>query len=188
MPSVLDVAQAVYDELGWVDSWRLQKLTYYAEAWHLAWFGKRLVDEDFQAWVDGPVSPDLYRENKHREARTSTELAKANASVLTTEQWSTVKSVTQFYGKWTKQDLIDKTHGELPWLEARGELDVHEYSSQTISQETMMRFYRQQEASGSPVPVRPVEAVNTWAGEDLQSGFAHNVQRWAEAIELLADR
>lgn len=188
MPSVLDVAQGVYDELGWIDSWRLQKLTYYAEAWHLVWFGSSLVDEGFEAWVDGPVSPVLYRANKHRGGRTSVELAQADASALSVAQRLALKSVTEFYGGWTKQQLIEKTHSELPWREARGELEENAYSNQKISRETMMRFYKQQEASGAPTPVRPVEAIRTWEGDKLRAGFTQNVERWAEAIELLADR
>ena len=39
---------------------KLQKLLYYAQAWHLAVFGSRLFDERFQAWVHGPVCRAIY--------------------------------------------------------------------------------------------------------------------------------
>ena len=47
--SVLDVGQYIYDKLGKIDPWRLQKLTYYAESWSLAWDGESLFPEGFQA-------------------------------------------------------------------------------------------------------------------------------------------
>lgn len=39
---------------------KLQKLCYFAQAWYLANYGKPLVPNRFEAWVHGPVSPDLY--------------------------------------------------------------------------------------------------------------------------------
>lgn len=39
---------------------KLQKLLYYAQAWHLALRNAPLFDEDFQAWVHGPVLPSQY--------------------------------------------------------------------------------------------------------------------------------
>lgn len=188
MASALDVAQCVYNEMGWVDSWRLQKLTYYAEAWHLAWFGTSLVDDCFEAWVDGPVCPVLYRENKSRTSTFSSDLRGANAANLSIDQRAVVNSVLDFYGGWCKQQLIEKTHGELPWVEAREGLGKHAYSDRELSRETMMRFYRQQEACGDPVPVRPPEAARSWSGKELQACFDKNVDRWSEAITLLADR
>ena len=43
---------------------KLQKLVYYAQAWHLALRDVPLFEEDFEAWVHGPVIPALYQEYK----------------------------------------------------------------------------------------------------------------------------
>jgi uncharacterized phage-associated protein len=40
----------------------LQKLLY-VEAWHLVNFGEPIL-EDFQAWMHGPVVPELYQDLK----------------------------------------------------------------------------------------------------------------------------
>ncbi|MFS8119254.1 MAG: Panacea domain-containing protein [Microcoleus sp.] len=42
-----------------INAYKLQKLVYYAQAWHLAIYGMPLFNADFQAWVHGPVIPDL---------------------------------------------------------------------------------------------------------------------------------
>ena len=34
---------------------KLQKLCYYAQAWYLTIYGQRLFNEEFQAWLHGPV-------------------------------------------------------------------------------------------------------------------------------------
>ncbi|TOQ55495.1 hypothetical protein CGG93_24970, partial [Vibrio parahaemolyticus] len=39
---------------------KLQKLTYYCDAWHLAFYDEKLVDTNFQAWIHGPVCRELY--------------------------------------------------------------------------------------------------------------------------------
>src|SRR5690606_28223588 len=40
---------------------KLQKLVYYAQAWHLAFYGTKLFNEEFQAWVHGPVNYELWQ-------------------------------------------------------------------------------------------------------------------------------
>ena len=65
MATTIDVAQYIYNKLGWIDSGRLMKLTYNSRAWSLGWFGRSIVVEEFQAWSDGPVEPNLHSENKY---------------------------------------------------------------------------------------------------------------------------
>ncbi|MFM6174756.1 MAG: Panacea domain-containing protein [Sphaerospermopsis kisseleviana] len=43
-----------------ISNLKLQKLVYYAQAWHLALFEQPLFNEDFEAWIHGPVVPELY--------------------------------------------------------------------------------------------------------------------------------
>ena len=45
---------------------KLQKLLRYVEAWYLVNFeGNSLIDEDFEAWIHGPVVPEVYKKLKH---------------------------------------------------------------------------------------------------------------------------
>src|SRR5579871_1664070 len=48
---------------------KLQKLLYYAQAWHLVHKDKYLFSEDFQAWIHGPVLPSQYQRFKKNEWR-----------------------------------------------------------------------------------------------------------------------
>ena len=43
---------------------KLQKLVYYCQAWSLAWDDKPLFDEDFEAWANHPVCPELFKHHK----------------------------------------------------------------------------------------------------------------------------
>ena len=47
-----------------IDQMKLQKLLFYAHAWHLAINDKPLFDEDFEAWPWGPVTRDVYYQTR----------------------------------------------------------------------------------------------------------------------------
>lgn len=58
---VADFFLAFANECGdFMSNLRLQKLVYYAQAWHLANYDTPLFEEDFEAWIHGPALPALY--------------------------------------------------------------------------------------------------------------------------------
>ena len=44
---------------------KLQKMLYYQQGFHLAYFGTPLFDEEIEAWMYGPVVPSVYDEYKN---------------------------------------------------------------------------------------------------------------------------
>jgi len=64
--TVVDVARYVLNHAGDMTTMKLQKLVYYCQAWSLAWDGVPLFDEDFQAWANGPVCPELFATHRGR--------------------------------------------------------------------------------------------------------------------------
>ena len=57
--TVLDVAQWFLAKEPMTHK-KLQKLCYYAQAWHLALLNEPLFNENVEAWIHGPVIPALY--------------------------------------------------------------------------------------------------------------------------------
>ncbi|MGF7206720.1 putative phage-associated protein [Skermanella aerolata] len=47
-----------------IDQMKLQKLLFYAHAWHLALHDQALFEEDFEAWPWGPVVRDIYSQTR----------------------------------------------------------------------------------------------------------------------------
>ena len=47
---------------------KLQKLVYYAQGFHLAWYDKPLFHEPIDAWTHGPVVRTLYAQYQSRGA------------------------------------------------------------------------------------------------------------------------
>ena len=59
MKSVFEVAKWFLHRKSFTHK-QLQKLCYYAQAWHLALLDRPLFEEEIQAWVHDPVIPALY--------------------------------------------------------------------------------------------------------------------------------
>lgn len=51
-----------------VDPMKLQKLIYFAHGWHLAVYGRPLINERVEAWAYGPVVPTIYHQVKKNGA------------------------------------------------------------------------------------------------------------------------
>ncbi len=119
---------------------KLQKLLFYADAWHLALRDTTLFPENFKAWVHGPVLTSQYhRFKENRWASITQDVARPE---LPQELASHLNEIVDVFGCETAVALELMTHQEMPWLEARGDLPPTEPSSAPISKETMKQFYR----------------------------------------------
>ncbi|WP_448856257.1 Panacea domain-containing protein [Corynebacterium camporealensis] len=189
MTTSVTIAQVIYDRLGWVSSWKLQKLTYYCQAWSLGWFGRPLFSEDFQAWKDGPVEPALFRVNKfERDGLVSPQLPRATVELLDPWAVDVIDSVLDFYGGMDNHELIERTHSEQPWKEARGDVGPNVRSNDIVSKSSMKRFYSMAEARRMDGPQRPSLPVRQLSDDELQAKLDATTARWSEALEILADR
>lgn len=56
----VDVAEYILAQQGEMSAMKLHRLVYYCQAWHLAWSGAPLFEEEIHAWANGPVVPALY--------------------------------------------------------------------------------------------------------------------------------
>ncbi len=122
-----------------MSTWKLQKLVYYAQAWHLVWDDEPLFDQPIKAWANGPVVPELYREYRGRfmvDAPT-----KGDPERLTSSQRDTIDSVLGFYGDKTGHWLSELTHQERPWKAARRGLAPGERGNREIPPESMAEYY-----------------------------------------------
>lgn len=142
MASVHDVAAYILRERGPMSTWKLQKLVYYSQAWHLVWEDKPLFSEPIRAWSNGPVVPKLYRTHSGRFEVDQTWAAHhGNADALTADERESVDAVLAFYGPKSGQWLSELTHRERPWKEARKGVPEGERSNRLISKAAMTEYY-----------------------------------------------
>jgi len=127
---------------------KLQKVLYYVEAWHLVFFNKSIVEDEFQAWVHGPVSKKLWNEVKNLsvlyselEVSKPEKIIKDVEEKLNQDQIDLINDVIKKYGKQSGYNLECLTHNELPWIEAREGLSPNAPSNNIISKKTMKKYY-----------------------------------------------
>ena len=138
--AVLDVARYILDKLGSMSSWKLQKLCYYAQAWTLAWGDAPLFEEDFEAWANGPVCPELFYENQGCFT-IKPEMVDGHPEQLTEEQKRNIDIVLESYGDKEAYWLREQTHAEAPWRNARGNVPEGGRSNAVITKEAMGQYY-----------------------------------------------
>jgi uncharacterized phage-associated protein len=118
---------------------KLQKLVYYAQAWNIALYDEALFEEDFEAWVHGPVCPSLYsRFKKYRWNAISEEVKKPELSDKVQEH---LLDIIDAYGVHSGYELEQMTHKEKPWVEARGNTPLDEISTAIITKNSMKEYY-----------------------------------------------
>lgn len=139
MARVDDVVAAALKQTRAIDTWKLQKLLYYCQAWHLVWEDEPLFRARIEAWANGPVVPAVYR--KHRGRFRVDNWPEGDASRLTAAEAESVKAVLDFYAKKSGFELSALTHREEPWRRARKGLAEGEPSHREITLESMLDYY-----------------------------------------------
>lgn len=145
MAKAIDVAAYILEKLQSCDTMKLQKLTYYSQAWHLAWTGNPLFNDRIEAWANGPVVRELYKSHKGRFLLTVGDLPGANTAELSDiHQKEVIDAVCESYGSLSGWQLSQLTHSERPWVEARQKANVSdgERCTEPIDLEVMLEYYQ----------------------------------------------
>ncbi|OLS35622.1 hypothetical protein BTR22_14285 [Alkalihalophilus pseudofirmus] len=129
---------------------KLQKLVYYAEAWYTALNNtemdfkkgtpKHLINEEFQAWIHGPVVPTLYNQYREYGYHQISEFSFPN--INNDEVENLLDSIWHIYGKYEAKELEDLTHQETPWITAREGLKSYQSSNKVIEKKAMFDFFK----------------------------------------------
>jgi len=143
MANVFDVAEYILSKLGQLTTMKLQKLVYYCQAWSLAWDGVPLFQEDFEAWMNGPVCPELYKAHKGIFIVESGFFKNyvSNKPNFSQDNYDSMDAVIRDYGDKAPYWLSELTHKENPWKLARHGLSIGEPSNNIITKESMQLYY-----------------------------------------------
>ncbi|KAB1504360.1 DUF4065 domain-containing protein [Corynebacterium sp. 320] len=141
MACVNDVARYILEHVeGRVSTMKLQKLVYYAQAWHLVWDEQPLFDSRIEAWANGPVVRELYVQHRG-EFTARRELFPGDSGRLTNDEKESIDAVLKAYGRLNGQQLSDLSHSERPWREARKGIEEGDSCTNEVSREVMQDFY-----------------------------------------------
>lgn len=143
--NIADYFLYVANESGsYISNLKLQKLVFYAQAWHLAIYENPLFEEEFEAWVRGPVIPALYREYQHFSWKPI--LKEVQEPKFSPELQDFLNDLIEVYFFRDALELEMMTHREEPWIKARNGLPMSEPSNAIISKQSMKDFYKSRAA------------------------------------------
>ena len=127
---------------------KLQKIVYYAYAWCMALLSNMaegeifyLFEEKFEAWVHGPVCPELYQEYKCY-GWGDIDVGHQNLDFkFEPDVEDILKQVWEIYGGYNANQLETITHQEKPWLEARDGFSPSDICKNQIKEDVIYDYY-----------------------------------------------
>lgn len=144
---MLRVISYVFEKLEEVTPLMLQKLLYHIQGVSYALNKKPMFSEDCQAWVHGPVYPevyDLFKDFKYNAIEDERfAIFKGRENQLTEEERKTIDLVVDTFGEYGGKVLEKITHRELPWQSARIGYTDTVPSNEPISKESIEAYYIQ---------------------------------------------
>ena len=138
LPSAADVAAYLLNQTGPLPQMKLHKLLYYCQAWSAVWDGGAMFSDRIEAWVNGPVIPNLWQQHRYEYLITS---SGGDASKLGANARDTVNIVLSRYGDRSAAELSALTHSEPPWRNARQGMSANEVSNKIITVPALKEYY-----------------------------------------------
>jgi len=146
------LAAYILHKYGPMSHLKLQKLLYFVEGYHLAYFnGASVIDDEFEAWVHGPVSRKIYDKLKDKSVlygdvgislKEGDPLPEDSLKrILSSEQIELIDEVLEMYVAETGITLESITHQQMPWIDARKGICPAEKCENRISKQKMQAYF-----------------------------------------------
>lgn len=121
-----------------ISNLKLQKLSYYAQGFSLALLGRPLFNEKIEAWMHGPVVPDLYHHYKEHGNGALPVPGNFNTEKFSEDEMGLLDEVYKVYGQFSAWKLRNMSHEEAPWVKTY----IEGAASQEIKPEIMSEFFK----------------------------------------------
>ena len=142
---MLRVISYVFESLEEVTPLMLQKLLYFIQGIYYALFGNPMFVEDCEAWIHGPVYPEVYdlfkdfKYNPIEDVRFS--ILDGIADKLTEDEQRVIDLVVNTFGLYGGKVLERITHNEKPWRDARRGYGSNIPSKEPLCKESIKVYY-----------------------------------------------
>jgi uncharacterized phage-associated protein len=147
---MLRVIFHVFKKLDEVTPLMLQKLLYFIQGVSYALNGKPMFFENCQAWVHGPVYPEVYdmfrdfKYNPIEDVRFA--IFGGTEDELTEDEQGVIDLVVNTFGEYGGKALEKITHSETPWKDARKGYEDGIPSHEPLSMESIKSYYVEKNA------------------------------------------
>lgn len=145
-PKIQAAISYLLGELTEITPLALQKLLYFAQGLYMASYGKPLFSDDCEAWVHGPVYPDVYQQYKkygYNPIEEETICFCDGSLDLSLQEQDILDLVIKSFGIYSGKTLECITHNENPWRTARGGATTIEYSKNIITKQSIESYFKE---------------------------------------------
>jgi uncharacterized phage-associated protein len=98
---------------------KIQKLLYYAQAWYLVNYGRRLFDDDIEAWELGPAIRSIYGKWKKFNSMPIQYTPNGKeGDAFEKHQFEFLVEFYRIFSSFSSTALVSMTHNEDPWKKA----------------------------------------------------------------------
>lgn len=125
---------------------KLQKLLYLSYGYYVATYNNNgninneLFDNNFEAWIHGPVDPEIYQE--YKEAGFNIIQIKVKNKSINEKAEKILNHIIKIYGNYDAEELEKITHNQLPWIKARGNKLPYEPSNEKINTLDIYEYFK----------------------------------------------
>lgn len=119
----------------------LQKVLYYVQGFHFAFYRSLLFTEECEAWVHGPVYPEVYGRYKCYCFDPIDKVNEPDDFLLSSEEKILLDSIIRHVCCYSGKTLESFTHTETPWVTARGGLAAGANSDVIIQKEAIGKYF-----------------------------------------------
>jgi uncharacterized phage-associated protein len=121
----------------------LQRLLYFAQGWHLAFYGGPFFEGRFQAWAQGPINRKIYDRFANRPLDSQVSAADVSkgfdVASVSQEKSNYIRSVLDAYASCEDSTFGEIINNDAAWLEARS--GCLEHSQREMEEDNIRRFY-----------------------------------------------
>ncbi|MBD8144293.1 type II toxin-antitoxin system antitoxin SocA domain-containing protein [Pantoea agglomerans] len=121
---------------------KIQKLLYYAEAWHQVLNDSELFKEKIQAWAHGPVVPEIFHTYKEHGWNTLPVPKDKKLPKFSKKTESVLIQVIDSYGELPAKTLERMTHGDQPWIKAREGFEPEQRCEKVMPKTEIKSFFK----------------------------------------------
>lgn len=152
---------------------KLQKLLFYSQVWYYVKYKKILFKDDIESWILGPVVYNVWNAFRFIRRGDIINLNKVNPSISLNEEVTChLDEIWKIYGRFTGLELVDLTHEESLWLDARGDISSNVSSKEKIIINKFTTNYLQLDEDGNiPFPKKNVEGIASFVGNVSEGLF-----------------
>ncbi|MBZ9688487.1 DUF4065 domain-containing protein [Clostridium estertheticum] len=146
---VQDIANYFLSKSEKITPKKIQKLLYFAYSWYLAMMNDsvnmietKLFDASFEAWIHGPVCPQIYSDYKKFGANNIGKY-KGKLVDFTEDDLDVLDQIWNIYGKYNANQLESITHQHDPWKKTRkkAKCSTNDWCCEEISDKLIFNYY-----------------------------------------------